>query len=59
MSEDPKIQRLHEMRAKSRQGGGQERVETPHKRAWLTPRERIELLLDRGSFVMKYELSLR
>ena len=50
MSEDPKIQLLHEMRAKSLLGGGLERVEAQHKRGRLTARERIELLLDRGSF---------
>ena len=38
------------MRAKSRLGGGQARIETQHKKGRLTARERIDLLLDKGSF---------
>jgi propionyl-CoA carboxylase beta chain len=47
---DPKIQQLRELRAKSRQGGGLERIEAQHKRGRLTARERLNLLLDKGSF---------
>jgi acetyl-CoA carboxylase carboxyltransferase component len=47
---DQKIQFLREQKALSRQGGGAERIEVQHKRGKLTARERIELLLDRGSF---------
>ncbi len=50
MSDDPKIQQLRELRAQSRLGGGAERIEAQHKRGRMTARERIELLLDRGSF---------
>jgi len=50
MTENMKIRQLHEMRAKSRLGGGQARIETQHKKGRLTARERIELLLDKGSF---------
>ena len=50
MSENPKIQRLRDLKAQSRLGGGAERIETQHKRGRLTARERIDLLLDRGSF---------
>ncbi|HEX2698420.1 MAG TPA: acyl-CoA carboxylase subunit beta [Anaerolineales bacterium] len=50
MNEDHKIQHLHEMRAKSRLGGGEERIEAQHKKGRLTARERIDLLLDKGSF---------
>jgi acetyl-CoA carboxylase carboxyltransferase component len=50
MSDNPKIKRLAELREKSRQGGGSERVETQHKRGKQTARERLDLLLDRGSF---------
>lgn len=46
----PKIQRLREMHAASRLGGGLERIEAQHKRGRMTARERIELLLDKGSF---------
>jgi propionyl-CoA carboxylase beta chain len=50
MSNDPKIEKLNAIRAKGRLGGGQERIETQHKRGRLTARERLDLLLDRGSF---------
>ena len=46
----PKIQQLREMHAASRLGGGLERIEAQHKRSRMTARERIELLLDKGSF---------
>jgi len=50
MSKTNKIQRLHDTKAKSRLGGGAERIETQHKKGRLTARERIDLLLDKGSF---------
>src|SRR5512135_1976471 len=50
MTENPRVQRLHELRAKSRQGGGEHRVTAQHKKGRLTARERIDLLLDKGSF---------
>jgi propionyl-CoA carboxylase beta subunit len=50
MSDNPKINKLHEMRERSHQGGGADRVEAQHKRGKLTARERLDLLLDRGSF---------
>ncbi len=50
MSENPKNQELREMRAKSRQGGGQARIDAQHKKGRLTARERIDLLLDKGTF---------
>ena len=46
---DP-IQKLEEMRAEARLGGGEKRIETQHAKGKLTARERIELLLDQGSF---------
>jgi acetyl-CoA carboxylase carboxyltransferase component len=39
------------MREEARLGGGQERIDQQHARGKLTARERIELLLDAGSFV--------
>jgi propionyl-CoA carboxylase beta chain len=39
------------MRAESRLGGGEVRIEQQHGRGKLTARERLELLLDPGSFV--------
>ena len=50
MSNKTKIQVLNEQKAKSRLGGGAERIEAQHKKGRLTARERIDLLLDKGSF---------
>src|SRR5512139_4120944 len=47
---DPKIQRLYNLREQARQGGGADRVEKQHAQGKLTARERIDLLLDSGSF---------
>jgi len=49
--EDPRIDRLHEMRAKAEQGGGQDRIDRQHAKGKLTARERLDLLLDKNSFV--------
>ena len=49
MSKD-RIQHLRELRAEGRMGGGVERIEGQHKRGRMTARERLDLLLDRGSF---------
>ena len=45
------VEKLHELTEKSLQGGGKERVEQQHSKNKLTARERIDLLLDQGSFV--------
>ena len=50
MSNQSKIQTLREHKARSRLGGGQERIDAQHKKGRLTARERIDLLLDKGSF---------
>ncbi|MGB9673898.1 MAG: acyl-CoA carboxylase subunit beta [Anaerolineales bacterium] len=47
---NPKIQQLRELRAQSRLGGGESRINAQHERGKLTARERIDLLLDKGSF---------
>jgi propionyl-CoA carboxylase beta chain len=44
------LDRLEARRAEARAGGGKKRVEAQHARGKLTARERIDLLLDRGSF---------
>src|ERR1700685_3271036 len=44
------IDRLEERRDSARAGGGERGIEAQHKRGKLTARERIELLMDRGSF---------
>jgi propionyl-CoA carboxylase beta chain len=43
--------RLMAMRERSQLGGGQGRIDQQHARGKLTARERIDLLLDAGSFV--------
>ncbi|MEN8171873.1 MAG: acyl-CoA carboxylase subunit beta [Chloroflexota bacterium] len=50
MTDNPKIQRLRELKAKSRLGGGEERIKKQHAKGTLTARERIDLFLDKGSF---------
>src|SRR5947199_364423 len=44
------LEKLEERRARARLGGGAARIEAQHKRGKLTARERLELLLDKGSF---------
>ena len=44
------IAELERRRAEARLGGGIKRIEAQHKRGKLTARERLELLLDDGSF---------
>src|SRR5690554_5531291 len=44
------LQELENRRDAARQGGGPARVEAQHAKGKLTARERIELLLDEGSF---------
>ena len=44
------IQKLVERRAKARLGGGEKRIEAQHAKGKKTARERLELLLDPGSF---------
>ncbi len=44
------IEKLEVRRAGAKKGGGDARIEAQHKRGKLTARERIELLLDKGSF---------
>ncbi|RLD05059.1 MAG: methylmalonyl-CoA carboxyltransferase [Chloroflexi bacterium] len=50
MTDNPKIQQLRELKRQSRLGGGEARIETQHKKGRLTARERLDLLLDKGSF---------
>src|SRR5919108_6454795 len=50
MALDPKIQQLRELKDQAKLGGGLERIEAQHKRGRLTARERLDLLLDKGSF---------
>ncbi|RMX07168.1 acyl-CoA carboxylase subunit beta [Allofranklinella schreckenbergeri] len=44
------VEKLREKRAQARLGGGQKRIDAQHAKGKLTARERIELLLDEGTF---------
>ena len=46
-----KLERLSALRRQAELGGGEERVRAQHKRGKLSARERLDLLLDPGSFV--------
>lgn len=50
MSHQKKIEDLRKRKAKGRTGGGEERIAAQHKRGRMTARERVDLLLDKGSF---------
>lgn len=50
MNEDPRILELRKMRAKALEGGGEERIAKQKAKGKLTARERIEALLDPGTF---------
>ena len=49
-SVEEKIKQLKGLREQAKLGGGQKRIEEQHAKGKLTARERIELLLDEGSF---------
>jgi acetyl-CoA carboxylase carboxyltransferase component len=55
MESDPafnkKIEHLRDLREKSLLGGGTTKIDSQHVKGKLTARERLELLLDSGSFV--------
>ncbi|MAG57620.1 MAG: methylmalonyl-CoA carboxyltransferase [Planctomycetes bacterium] len=47
---DP-VERLRQLRERVRQGGGEARIAAQHEKGKLTAHERLELLLDAGTFV--------
>lgn len=49
-SEDPRILELRAYRKKAQLGGGEKRIETQHSKGKLTARERLDVLLDSGTF---------
>ena len=51
MSTADKLANLRRLREEARLGGGEQRIAAQHDRNKLTARERVELLLDEGSFV--------
>ncbi|MCC7206434.1 MAG: acyl-CoA carboxylase subunit beta [Anaerolineae bacterium] len=50
VQEDPRILELRTMREKARQGGGADRIQKQHDKGKLTARERLDILLDPGTF---------
>jgi propionyl-CoA carboxylase beta chain len=48
--DDPRIEALRRMRSKAREGGGETRIATQHAKGKLTARERLDALLDPGTF---------
>src|SRR5499427_11109998 len=47
---DPLRQKLKQMEDEARLGGGEERIQKQHEAGKLTARERLDLLVDPGSF---------
>ncbi len=50
MAHQAKITRLRDLKYSSGLGGGEERIKAQHAKGKLTARERVDLLLDKGSF---------
>ncbi|NOZ34453.1 MAG: acyl-CoA carboxylase subunit beta [Chlorobi bacterium] len=50
MSRQEEIQKLINLREEARLGGGEKRIEKQHSQGKYTARERIEMVLDEGSF---------
>ncbi len=50
MSLNPKVQQLRELKHQAKLGGGEARLKAQRDKGKLTARERIEILLDEGSF---------
>ena len=51
MAVDERVEELRRRKEASREGGGAERIEQQHAKGKLTARERVEALLDAGTFV--------
>jgi len=50
MSTQDKVKKLIDLRNQAKLGGGEKRIEKQHTQGKMTARERIEMLLDEGSF---------
>ena len=50
MDAKARVKHLQELREQSRLGGGQDRIDAQHAKGKMTARERLEALLDKGSF---------
>src|SRR2546422_10493819 len=51
MTMQEKLELLRQKRAEAEQGGGAERVQAQHEKGKMTARERLDVLLDPGTFV--------
>ncbi len=51
IKDSKKKKELSKLREKSKLGGGKKRIQSQHEKGKLTARERIEILVDEGSFV--------
>jgi propionyl-CoA carboxylase beta chain len=51
MTMDARLAQLQRLRDEAEQGGGPDRIAAQHAKGKLTARERVDLLLDQGSFV--------
>lgn len=51
MNIEEKLRQLKELRERAFKGGGEERIKEQHSKGKLTARERIDYLLDEGSFM--------
>jgi len=47
---DPRIQELRDRKAQAYIGGGEDKIARQHARGRMTARERLQLLLDKGTF---------
>lgn len=47
---DKKLEQLRQKKEEARLGGGQKRIDAQHEKGKLTARERLDLLVDNGSF---------
>jgi len=50
MKTDDQLEHLRKLRGEALLGGGQDRIDKQHAKGLMTARERIDLLLDKGSF---------
>ena len=50
MANEERLTRLLQMKDQARLGGGLKRIDAQHERGKLTARERIDILLDPGTF---------
>ena len=48
---EEKLKKLYELKNLAESGGGKEKIDLQHSKGKLTARERIDLLLDEGSFI--------